>query len=152
MNEYSKAYYAANRVKWKAKYDALKSDPVAYAEKLKGNRERRKVRDEVAYREYQAKWRSENREYIRLRQACWEYNISLEQAKALRSIRICQGCEREGKLHIDHNHKTGTIRGMLCGSCNRALGLAQDSAEVLRKLAAYLERSEDKESVGKSHV
>jgi hypothetical protein len=40
---------------------------------------------------------------------------------------------------IDHDHVTGAIRGLLCGPCNRAAGLARDNPTVLRGLADYLE-------------
>ena len=44
------------------------------------------------------------------------------------------------RLSIDHDHASGQRRGMLCGHCNRALGLAGDDPELLRKMARYLER------------
>lgn len=40
---------------------------------------------------------------------------------------------------IDHDHRTGEIRAMLCHHCNKALGLGRDDPEILRGLAAYLE-------------
>ncbi len=45
------------------------------------------------------------------------------------------------KLHIDHCHTTGKVGKALCGCCNRALGMVQDSPELLRKLADYLEEN-----------
>ena len=58
----------------------------------------------------------------------------------------CVGCglhqnELSKKLNVDHDHKTGTIRGLLCGNCNRALGLVKDNVETLVKLKKYLEKS-----------
>lgn len=44
-------------------------------------------------------------------------------------------------LSVDHCHKTGAIRGLLCDSCNNILGRAKDSPALLRKLAAYLEEA-----------
>ena len=46
---------------------------------------------------------------------------------------------KHASLHIDHCHKTGVVRGMLCGNCNFLLGHANDSPEILRKAADYLE-------------
>lgn len=63
---------------------------------------------------------------------------------------VCAICERpENVVHestgkardlaVDHCHDTNVIRGLLCTNCNRALGLFQDSPELLRKAAAYLD-------------
>lgn len=43
------------------------------------------------------------------------------------------------RTHIDHNHATGKVRGLLCSNCNMALGKFQDSAGLLRKAAEYLD-------------
>lgn len=43
-----------------------------------------------------------------------------------------------GNLVVDHCHMTGTIRGLLCGECNSAIGLLKDDPEVARRMAAYL--------------
>jgi len=43
------------------------------------------------------------------------------------------------KLVVDHDHKTGDIRGMLCHNCNRALGLFKDSVVNLKSAIEYLE-------------
>lgn len=46
--------------------------------------------------------------------------------------------------HIDHCHKTGRVRGVLCRDCNIALGFARDNPTTLRNLADYLEKQEEK--------
>lgn len=54
---------------------------------------------------------------------------------------ICKSPPKEGKmLYIDHNHKTSTIRGLLCHGCNAGLGLLKDSVSILRTAAEYLEK------------
>ena len=42
------------------------------------------------------------------------------------------------RLCVDHNHKTGQIRELLCYACNLALGYVNDDPEVLKKMIAYL--------------
>lgn len=41
-------------------------------------------------------------------------------------------------LCIDHDHSTGDVRGLLCDTCNRAIGLLKDSADVLISAAQYV--------------
>lgn len=60
----------------------------------------------------------------------------------------CAGCGRTAeeaggrwpRLHVDHCHRTGRVRGLLCHGCNVAIGHARDNPQTLRNLAAYLER------------
>ena len=54
----------------------------------------------------------------------------------------CPGCGRERsevRPAIDHCHKTGDRRGIICGACNSCLGFAYDKPCTLRNLANYLE-------------
>jgi hypothetical protein len=52
----------------------------------------------------------------------------------------CAICHTElDEPHVDHDHTTGEVRGILCPFCNRGLGQFRDSPELLRIAAAYLE-------------
>lgn len=46
-----------------------------------------------------------------------------------------------GCMHVDHDHETGEIRGLICHNCNRAIGLLGDTLDGARKAVAYLERA-----------
>ena len=56
------------------------------------------------------------------------------------------GVENNGSksLSVDHDHKDGTVRGLLCNNCNRGVGSLMDSPELLRKAADYLEGTKDR--------
>lgn len=43
------------------------------------------------------------------------------------------------RFAVDHDHKTGSIRGLLCGRCNKAIGLMDDNTNILRSAVQYLE-------------
>ncbi len=68
-----------------------------------------------------------------------EYNKLILQQKG-----VCAICKtnKEGRLAVDHNHKTKEIRGLLCRLCNSAIGLFKDSPVLLRNAADYLETGE----------
>jgi len=52
---------------------------------------------------------------------------------------ICRSEEPKGKrFSVDHNHETGEVRGLLCNSCNVAIGLLKDSPAVLEAAKEYL--------------
>lgn len=52
---------------------------------------------------------------------------------------IChQKCPRGGELSVDHDHKTGLVRGLLCQRCNAGLGLFHDDQSRINGAIAYL--------------
>lgn len=57
-----------------------------------------------------------------------------------RSIRFTGDRVDEAAAHIDHNHDTGRVRGLLCSTCNTALGKFKDSVAVLSSAIEYLRR------------
>jgi hypothetical protein len=66
-----------------------------------------------------------------------EYNKLIEKQNGK-----CAICGKITKLGVDHNHITGKIRGLLCPTCNSALGLFYDNKLILLNAIKYLEQEE----------
>ncbi|MEV6049978.1 endonuclease VII domain-containing protein [Streptomyces sp. NPDC052107] len=52
---------------------------------------------------------------------------------------LCAICPAAPPAHVDHCHKTGRVRGVLCFNCNSAIGKLRDDPDVGRRAVAYLE-------------
>ena len=67
-----------------------------------------------------------------------EYEAMLESQGGV--CAVCEGIVLDGRtLHVDHDHVTGRVRGILCARHNHGIGLFNDNAALLRKAADYLE-------------
>ena len=55
----------------------------------------------------------------------------------------CAICSKNqvAKLSVDHNHVNGSVRGLLCVSCNVGLGMFKDNQEIMAKAIDYLKKS-----------
>jgi len=101
--------------------------------------------------EYQRKWRQANPEKATSHNLKKMYGISLEiyEAMAVQQNGVCAICknpeqsvDKDGaprRMPVDHCHKTGKVRALLCTACNRALGLFKDDPSVLQAAAKYVE-------------
>ena len=76
------------------------------------------------------------------------YGISIEHYEQLLEKQggVCAVCGTSnwggayGKPHIDHDHKTGVVRGILCVRCNVAIGLMGDSPDRALEIISYLRK------------
>lgn len=79
------------------------------------------------------------------------YKLSWEDYETLLENQgnSCFICYKPLKLHkgislptevacVDHDHKTGTVRGLLCSHCNTAIGLLKDDPALLKRAIKYL--------------
>lgn len=73
-----------------------------------------------------------------------DYNYLYEQQQGCCAICGRHQSEFDRRLAIDHDHKTGQIRGLLCTHCNLALGLMRDNITILQKAISYLTISDSK--------
>ena len=76
------------------------------------------------------------------------YGMTLEQYAAMLAAQgggcaICGSATSSGcknSFHVDHNHKTGNVRGILCQRCNTGIGSLREDATILRRAISYLEK------------
>lgn len=72
-----------------------------------------------------------------------KYGVSAEDwgglyDRQLGRCAICLTPLSETKVHVDHDHSTGAVRGLLCSTCNPGLGFFKDDPAVLLRAAEYL--------------
>ena len=101
------------------------------------------------YRNYTKQYNKQNKDKNASKKYVNKYGISLEdkKLKIQEQNNKCLICDIvfSGNLknvHVDHDHKTGTVRGILCSNCNIGLGKFKDSSEILESALAYLKKYE----------
>ncbi len=130
--EYSKRPYVIEKAKAKNARPDQKLNRKLYKKTETGRDYEKNRRSKPVIKNKLENWRLKSR-----------YGITLEQYEQLFNLQggRCAICDRETDhtLHVDHCHETGLVRGLLCGSCNRGLGMYGDNVQLLRKAADYLE-------------
>ena len=99
-------------------------------------------------------WKRANPDRARAWRIKYTYGMTTDEyeAKLREQGGVCAICgetpeENGGYLAVDHDHSCcpgerscgKCVRGLLCGMCNRAIGLMRDDAERMRRAAAYIE-------------
>ncbi len=141
-------------------YNILKSKP-NYLEisNIKQKKYRETPKSKVKRKEYHDKWKSRNPEYYKLKyrelpkeirikkrrkQLLDQYNLTEDQFNKMiisqnNLCAICNNPQTGNRLlAVDHCHKTGKVRGLLCTKCNNGIGNFNDNIEILNKAIHYL--------------
>lgn len=118
------------------------------SEKIKKSRKAYYLKNKSRERANMVRWEKENRiernEYRRKKKVIQRYGITFERYEEMYkaqngSCAICDGPSLDGRrLHIDHDHNTGTIRGLLCQKCNMGLGCLNDDISLFNEAIKYL--------------
>ena len=131
QKEYFKQYYLKNRERFLKK---------AREYKLKNPNQYKKYLERYGYEKFS---NMQRKSYLKRL-----YNISLEEyeKKLKEQNNCCAICNRhqskfKRKLAIDHDHKTGKVRDLLCAGCNVDVSVVEDRLEVLLK---YLNKHKEK--------
>ena len=102
--------------------------------------------------------KEKQKEFVPSSERLERYNLTRAEYDVLfqKQGGACAICKRpEPQLHkalaVDHDHKTGQIRSLLCSKCNMGLGHFQDSPELLQAAIQYLSfHHKDADSLGKT--
>jgi len=94
-------------------------------------------------REHQAKVRSDPEKLakIQARKRANGAGLSVKEIENIKIVQnnLCAICSDPNPSDLDHCHKTGKVRWLLCSNCNRGLGGFQDNSQLLRKAADLLD-------------
>jgi hypothetical protein len=144
-----KDYYNKNKekilLKMKLEYDVIGKGNYDKNRYIK-NKEKLKLKSKKYYHNNKLKIKN----YLLNKKYGLSLNEYIEKWKGQKGK--CEICNKEfsesnifSKPHnlvVDHNHYTKQIRGLLCNSCNRALGLFQDKNNIVQKAYEYLTKWE----------
>lgn len=165
--EKQRQWYQANRARIRAKEQEKRAaDPEgyrakrrAYAAKFKADHPEKFTAE--ARKSDRRDWYQRNKERIRAKVRLKTYGVTSEEYRRMLVAQagVCAICRkpetatRKGQtkpmeLHVDHDHVTGRVRGLLCANCNHLIGKAQESTLILRASAEYLERHQQEKSSG----
>lgn len=151
--KYNRQYYIKHRIKLLlAEKSRRQNDKIAaqekgrkyrakYPDKIKAAIKKCQLEHKVEYTITRKKWLQEHSESVKDIKRKSRYGISAAEYRQMLKDqnRKCKICGKQIKLVIDHNHKTGKVRGLLCARCNHMLGHARDNPLILRAGAIYLE-------------
>lgn len=99
------------------------------------------------YNNYAAAWRAKNPNRQHATDIKRNYGLTIEQYNTMLIEQKCQ-CKicgkqhdpsvKRGRLYVDHDHKTGEVRALLCGACNSGIGYFNHDTEIILRAIKYL--------------
>jgi hypothetical protein len=69
---------------------------------------------------------------------CKEYDAMYERQGGKCATCGLHQSKQKKRMNVDHDHKTGRVRGLLCHNCNVVLGLVNDNPKTMQKMLHYL--------------
>lgn len=137
---------------WRKRYRSNPEKAKASARDWRRNNPERVKQNNVAWRKanpelaglLKPRWAALNPEKVLARELRRTYGLTVAEFYRMLAEQggVCAACRKpcyRKRLSVDHDHKTGAVRGLLCQRCNSALGQARENPETLRALADYIE-------------
>jgi hypothetical protein len=106
-----------------------------------------------AYRQRPERQAADRSQYLKRK-----YGISLGDYEAMFEAQggVCAICgearPEDRTLHVDHDHETGEVRGLLCFRCNNALGDLREEYELFQRATNYLDRDTELTDLARERV
>lgn len=138
---------------------SLSKDGLSYVCKLCDDKRAKTYREESYNKERLAKgsrkWRTDNKDHVKENKLLYSFKMTLAQYNDLLKAQDykCANCPKHASeltraLAVDHDRTCcpgrrscgKCVRGLLCDSCNRGLGLLQDNIDVLEASIKYLKK------------
>lgn len=120
------------------------TDEVLFGRTNRYGKNDRKTICKACSADYQRTWRAKNSESVKRKgrelHLKTKYGLLQEDFDGMLWLQDnkCAICERPDPNQVDHDHATGKVRGILCGPCNRAIGLLGDNCKTVQSAADYL--------------
>lgn len=138
-------------------YEAwLRNNNPEFAERQRRNCKEWSKKYKEKARESNKKWlMKQDKNYRRIRRLREQYGLTLDDYNNILSKQgyKCAICgkphkeEKKKRLHIDHDHTTGLIRGLLCFRCNFGLTYFSEDPEILFRAYTYLDKAKMKNKI-----
>jgi DNA repair exonuclease SbcCD ATPase subunit len=114
-----------------------------HKEKINGDNRKYYREHKEESKKYQQEYNRKNKTKVQGWRLTHLYNISLEEVDALlikqqHRCPICKRSLKETLRCVDHDHKTGKTRGILCSKCNLGIGHFEDDPDLLESAVKYL--------------
>ncbi len=153
LRAYNKAYQVRNKEK---KQVYRKEFWAKHKERLSAHRKTYQKANTERLNAYNRKWYAKNIESERASGIAWyhaneseirckRYGLTITAYRDLLdrqsgACAICLSLPNRNRLHIDHDHATGRVRGLLCTRCNAGIGMFRDNPELMLAAAEYVQQ------------
>lgn len=143
--EYMKKYYQKNKHRWKKRTREQQDEINAKRRELYATDPEYRKSHIASVKEGRIKYPK-----TRLAQVLRKYGLTIKQYERMlkKQKGRCAVCKRKDsgdrrghRMHVDHCHDTGVVRGLLCSNCNMGIGKFGDDPERLEIAAAYLRKT-----------